>query len=254
MNKDILYSVVSSFATITLNRPEKLNAFRLQTLRELAAALKKADGDRQVRSVVITGAGTKAFCVGGDIEEMKGLTHKTAAPFIKALLAVWRAIRNSLKPVIAKVNGYCLGGGNEIQLMCDLTIASETAKFGQTGPKVGSVPLWGGTQLLPRLVGEKRAREIIFLCRQYPATEAKAMGLVNEVVPESEIDARVDEVCATIARMSPQSLRLAKKSLNADVERQLLRDARMLKEIYGSPELVEGMSAFLEKRLPRWRN
>lgn len=250
---DIRYESLANHALITLNRPEKLNAFRLQTLREFIAALKTADAERQVRSVVITGAGAKAFCVGGDIEEMKGLNRKTAAPFITALKNVWLGVRHLSKPLIAKVNGFCLGGGNEIQLMCDLTIASDRSIFGQTGPKVGSVPLWGGTQLLPRIVGEKKAREIVFLCRQYTAQEAKEMGLVNEVVPEAGLDAKVDEICATIAQMSPQSLRLAKRAFNADVDRQFLRDMKRLTNIYGSPELVEGMSAFLEKRAPRWK-
>jgi naphthoate synthase/2-ketocyclohexanecarboxyl-CoA hydrolase len=172
------------------------------------------------------------------------------------MLDLGAAIRNNGKPVIAAVNGYAIGGGHELHLMCDLTVASDRAIFGQVGPRVGSVPIWGATQYLPRLVGEKRAREILFLCRRYTAREAYEMGLVNTVVPHAELSAEVDRWCQEILDKSPQSLRIAKTALN--FESDLLYAAfahgmEMLALTYGNQENMEGVRAFLEKRPPDFR-
>lgn len=250
--KDILYKEEARMALITLNRPECLNAFRTQTLLELAQALKRAARDKSVGVIVLTGAGGKAFSVGGDITEMKELDRARGRVFVRHLGSLTKAFLTCPKPIIARVDGYCLGGGNEIQLFCDLTIASDRSFFGQTGPKVGSAPLWGGTQILPGLVGLKKAKEITFLCKHYRAEEAVAMGLINQCVPASELDRTVREVCQELLKKGPQSLKLAKKSLHGGLLRQVLQDLKSLQTIYGSPELKEGMAAFLEKREPRF--
>jgi 1,4-dihydroxy-2-naphthoyl-CoA synthase len=171
--EDIIYEKNDGIARITINRPKVLNAFRSKTLDELAEAFDDAEGDGAIGVVVIT-----------DISEMGELNSSAGRVFLRKCLKTSTAIRNCSKPVIAMVRGYCLGGGHEIHLMCDLTIAAESAKFGQTGPTVGSVPVWGGTQMLPRVVGEKKAREIVFLCNRYTAEEAVEMGLVNKAVPD----------------------------------------------------------------------
>jgi naphthoate synthase/2-ketocyclohexanecarboxyl-CoA hydrolase len=172
------------------------------------------------------------------------------------MLALGAAMRNNGKPIIAAVNGYAIGGGHELHLMCDLTIASDRAIFGQVGPRVGSVPVWGATQLLPGLVGDKRAREILFLCRRYTAQEACEMGLVNRVVPHDELSAEVDRWCQEILDKSPQSLRIAKTALN--FQSDLLYAAythgvEMLALTYGNRENLEGVRAFLDKRPPNYR-
>ncbi|MBI2082592.1 MAG: enoyl-CoA hydratase/isomerase family protein [Deltaproteobacteria bacterium] len=252
MFHDILYKSGSGIATITLNRPEKLNAFRSQTIVELTTALARAIKDRAVGVIVITSAGGKAFCVGGDISEMKDLNRKKGRIFVQKLLRLSKIFLTSPKPIIAKVNGYCLGGGNEIQLFCDLTIASEKSIFGQTGPKVGSAPLWGGTQILPFLVGLKKAHEIIYLCRQYAAREAMEIGLINQVVPEISLDAIVERTCQEILEKGPQSLALARQALHEGLWPRLAKDLKKLGKIYGTPEVKEGMNAFLEKRPPNF--
>lgn len=249
---DILYESKSGIATLTLNRPEKLNCFRGQTLVEMAQALNRAERDPSIGVIVITGAGGKAFSVGGDIDEMRRLDKKSGRAFVQKLSHLAKLFLTGLKPIIAKVNGYCLGGGNEIQLFCDLTIASEKSIFGQTGPKVGSAPLWGGTQILPLLVGLKRAHEITFLCHQYPAREAKEIGLINQVVPEVGLDSAVERVCQEILEKSPQALALARRSFHQGLLPKIKQDLKKLARIYGSAELQEGMSAFLNKKKPQF--
>lgn len=247
---DILYEVRDGIATLTLNRPDKLNAFRGQTILELINAMIAAIKDRSVGVIVITGAGGKAFCVGGDISEMKNFNRKTGQDFVQKLLKLGRLFFDCPKPVIAKVNGYCIGGGNEIQLFCDLTVASDRSVFAQTGPKVGSAPLWGGSQILPGLVGLKKAKEISFICKQYTAPEAQEMGIINQVVPEADLDRTVNDLCRELLERSPQAIRLLKKSLHSDLFHQLQKDLLYLGKIYGTEELQEGMNAFLEKRPP----
>jgi dihydroxynaphthoic acid synthetase len=251
--EDVILEKKDGVSRITINRPKVLNSFRSKTLEEMAAALEDSASDRTIGVIVIAGAGGKAFCAGGDIAEMRELNSVTGAEFVKKLLRVTTSIRNSGKPVIAMVNGFCLGGGHEIHLQCDLTIASDKSKFGQTGPAVGSVPVWAGTQILPRLVGEKKAREIVFLCKQYTAQEALEMGLVNAVVPEENLEEETGKWCARILELSPQALKIAKLSFNFESDTlypSFLHGLELLRMSYDSAELKEGMSAFLEKRKP----
>ncbi|MBI5117256.1 enoyl-CoA hydratase/isomerase family protein [Candidatus Poribacteria bacterium] len=251
--EDITYEKKDGIARVTINRPKVLNAFRSKTLDELAFAFDDAGNDAGVGVVVLSGAGEKAFCAGGDISEMGELSPSAGRKFLGKCVKASTAIRNCSKPVIAMVRGYCMGGGHEIHLMCDLTIAGESAQFGQTGPTVGSVPIWGGTQMLPRVVGEKKAREIIFLCKRYSARQAEEMGLVNKVVPDDKLEEETMAWCKRILEMSPQALSVAKVSLNFESDllyASFVHGAEMLRLVYGTEEIKEGMSAFLQKRKP----
>lgn len=251
--EDIIYEKNGGVAQITINRPKKLNSFRSETLDELADAFDDASNDGAIGVVVLTGAGDKAFCAGGDISQMEELNSSAGRVFLRKCLKVSTAIRNCSKPVIAMVRGYCLGGGHEIHLMCDLTIAAESAQFGQTGPTVGSVPIWGGTQMLPRVVGEKKAREIIFLCNRYSAKEAVEIGLANKAVPDDKLEEETMAWCKRILQMSPQALSVAKVSLNFETDlmyASFMHGAEMLRLAYDGEEIKEGMNAFLEKRKP----
>ncbi len=251
--EDILYEKKDGVATLTINRPKSLNCFRSKTIEELTEVLKDASDDGKIGVIVITGAGEKAFCVGGDIEEMKDLNYRTGRVFINKFLNFLLLIRRAPKPVICAVKGYCLGGGNEINVSCDLTIATEDSKFGQVGPKVGSVPIIAGTQFLPRIVGEKRAREIVFLCEQYTAKEALEMGLINKVVQRDKFDSELKAWCDRILELSPQALRLAKVSFNFEGDAlypSFNHAVELICSIYNTEEIKEGMAAFLEKRKP----
>lgn len=254
--EDILYEVESGRATITINRPDRLNAFRVQTVRELAGAFESAADDESVGVIVLTGAGERAFCVGGDVRDPTRTTaEKRGLHHLHDRLAL--GIRNCGKPVIARVRGYCIGGGNELNVMCDLTLSGESGRFGQAGPKIGSAPLWWGCQMMPAVVGEKKAREILFLVRQYDAYEAMEMGLVNKVVPDDQLDDLVDEWCDEILRKSPQGLRLAKIAMNTATDAlyssvQHGLELVALNHVYG-PEPKEGIASFQEKRPADWR-
>lgn len=213
--EDIVYEKLTGYSIITFNRPEVLNAFRTRTLREVCEALERSELDDEVRVVVLTGAGDRAFCTGGDSKEVQ-----TGAGYEKEMdywhTRVHQSIRTLSKPVIAAVNGYAIGGGNVLVTICDLTIASENAIFGQAGPAVGSFDAGFGAGYLARIVGEKRAREIWFLCEQYTATEALSMGLVNKVVPKQELMKEVDSWCQRILSMSPTAIKFLKFAFNAD--------------------------------------
>lgn len=253
---DILYTKSDGIAIATINRPEVMNAVRGQTYAELATAVTDAAEDEEIGVIVLAGAGGRAFSSGGDVRSQSSRTVAAGRTHLRRLLNLSGALRNSGKPTIAKVDGYAIGGGHELHLMCDLTIASSRSTFGQVGPRVGSVPVWGGTQLLTRMVGEKRAREMIFLCHKYTADEALAMGLINKVVPHEELDAEVDKWCQEILDKSPEALRIAKIALN--FESDLLAPAythasEMLALTYGTEENGEGIAAFLEKRPPNYR-
>jgi len=251
--EDILYEKSDNVAKITINRPKVFNSFRTQTLEELTEAMKDAGDDSTVGVIVLTGSGGKAFCSGGDISEMVDLTPATGRIFVMKLFNFFSVIRSAPKPVLCAVDGYCLGGGNEINVTCDMTIATESSKFGQVGPSVGSIPVLAGTQQLPRLVGDKKAKEIIFLCKRYTAREAKEMGWINEVVPDGKLGEGIDEWTSRMLEMSPQSLRVAKISLNYESDQlysSFMHGIEMLSSTYGSDELREGMNAFLEKRKP----
>jgi naphthoate synthase len=247
---DVLYDKREGVAWITINRPEVRNAFRTRTVAELTDAFEDARWDRTVGVVVLTGAGDRAFCAGGDQKE-RGEGGYAADQRPMDVEALHSAIRHIPKPVIAMVNGYAIGGGHVLHVLCDLSIAADTAVFGQTGPRVGSVDAGHGTGFLARVVGEKKAREIWYLCRQYSAQEALAMGLVNTVVPAAELRAEVERWCAELLAKSPTALALAKQSFNVDSEQragvaQLAHTALNL--YYQTEEAMEGRNAFVEKR------
>jgi dihydroxynaphthoic acid synthetase len=254
--EDILYEVGGGRATITINRPDRLNAFRGQTMVELCEAFESAADDESVGVIVFTGAGERAFCVGGDVREpTRTMREKRAGHVIGPRLA--SAMRNNGKPIICRVRGWCIGGGNELNMVSDLTITDTTGRFGQAGPKIGNAPLWWGCQLIPAVVGEKKAREVLFLTRWYTAQEALAMGLVNAVVEPEELDAEVDRWCDQILRRSPQGLRLAKIALNAATDALYSStnhgmELMALNHVYG-PEPQEGIASFQEKRPADWR-
>jgi len=253
--QDLLYEEKDGVATITINRPEKYNAFRGQTAEELIQAFTKAGWNKDIGVVVLAGAGDKAFSTGGDQSAHEGQYdgRGTIGMPVEELHSV---IRDIPKPVIAKVQGFAIGGGNVLAVLCDLTIASDKAQFGQVGPKVGSVDPGWGTAYLARVVGEKKAREIWYLCRRYTADEALAMGLINCVVPHEELDAEVDKWCAEIMEKSPTALAIAKRSFNADSDN--IRGIggtglQTLSLYYATDESKEGVNAFLEKRKPDFR-
>lgn len=253
--QDITYDVREMAAWITINRPEKYNAFRGQTCEELIHALNKAGWDKAIAAIVLTGAGAKAFCTGGDQSAHDGAYdgRGTIGLPVEELQSL---IRDVPKPVIARVNGFAIGGGNVLVTCCDLAIASSNAVFGQVGPKVGSVDPGFGTALLARVVGEKKAREIWMLCRRYSAEQALQMGLINAVVPPEHLDEEVDRWCAEIAALSPTAIAIAKKSFNLDSES--IRGIsgigmQALSLFYQTEESKEGVKAFLEKRPPKFR-
>ncbi len=265
---DILYEKRDGIAWITINRPEVRNAFRTRTVHELTDAFQDARWDPGVGVVVLTGAGDKAFCSGGDQKE-RGTggyiadgdrpavggeeVPPTSRHFSRPMYVdgLHSAIRHCPKPVIAMVNGYAIGGGHVLHILCDLSIASENAIFGQTGPRVGSVDAGHGTGYLARVVGEKKAREIWYLCRQYGAQEALRMGLVNKVVPLSDLRAEVEQWCKELLEKSPTALALAKQSFNVDSEpRAGVAEfaSTALNLYYQTEEAMEGRNAFVEKR------
>lgn len=254
---DILYDKRDGVAWITINRPEVRNAFRAQTVDEMVAAFRDAWADGDVGVVVLTGAGDKAFCSGGDQKERGSGGYAAGASGIGMDVAsLHGVIRNIPKPVIAMVNGYAIGGGHVLHVLCDLSIAADTAIFGQTGPRVGSVDPGFGTAYLARVVGEKKAREIWYLCRQYTAQDALQMGLVNKVVPAAHLRGEVEQWCRELLEKSPTALKLAKYSFNADTD-HIHGITEMgfsaLELYYQTPEALEGRNAFVEKRQPDFR-
>lgn len=255
--QDIVYEVADHVATITLNRPEVYNAFRGRTCEELIHAFGRAGYDRDIGVIVLTGAGSRAFCTGGDQSDHDGQYRGERGVIGMPIDEVQSVIRDVPKPVIAKVRGYAIGGGNVLAALCDLTVASENAIFGQVGPKMGSVDPGFGTAYLARVIGEKRAREMWYLCQRYTAQEAFAMGLANKVVPDDELDAAVDAWCAELVKRSPMAIALAKRSINADTES--IRGIGGLGMLglslyYGTDESKEGVEALQAKREPNFRN
>jgi 2-ketocyclohexanecarboxyl-CoA hydrolase len=253
--QDILYEKRDGIATITINRPKVLNAFRAETIEEMLEAMRDAEDDDEIGVVVLGGAGNRAFCSGGDNSSRDGGYGGRGLVGLP-IEELHTAIRDCRKPVIAKVQGYAIGGGNVLATVCDLTIASEKAVFGQVGPRVGSVDPGWGTAFLARHVGDKRAREIWFLCRRYTAAEAFQMGLANKVVPADQLDAEVEAWCREILALSPTAIAIAKRSFNADSENIRGIGAlgfEALALYYNTGEAKEGTQAFLEKRRPDFR-
>ncbi len=254
--KEILFESYNHIAKITINRERYRNAFTPLTTLELSQAFSYCRESSDIRVVILTGAGDKAFCSGGDmhVKGHGGYIDEQGMPRL-SVLDVQMQIRRLPKPVIAMVNGYAIGGGHVLHVVCDLTIASENAIFGQTGPKVGSFDAGFGSSYLARIVGQKKAREIWFLCRQYDANEAERMGLVNKVVPLDRLEDTCVEWAETMMERSPLALRMIKAGLNAELDGQagiqeLAGDATML--YYTMDEAQEGGKAFLEKRKPNF--
>ena len=252
--KDIRFDFFEGIAKITINRPEVYNAFRPETNIEMINAMEIARERGEIGVVVLTGEGDKAFCSGGDqnVKGVGGYVGEDGVPRLN-VLDLHRAIRNIPKPVIAMVNGYAIGGGHVLHVVCDLTLAADNARFGQTGPKVGSFDAGFGSSFLASHVGQKKAREIWFLCEQYTAHEAEKMGMVNKVVPLAELENETIKWCQTILKRSPLAIRMIKRGLNAELDGQrglmeFAGDATLM--YYLMEEAQEGKNAFLEKRDP----
>lgn len=252
---DIRFDTAEGIARITINRPEVRNAFRPETVNELIDAFHRAHLDANIGAVILTGAGTEAFCAGGDQRvrgDDGGYHDATGTPHLN-VLDLQRQIRSLPKPVIAMVAGWAIGGGHVLHVVCDLTIAADNARFGQVGPRVGSFDAGLGAGLLARIVGLKKAKEIWFLCRQYDALQALEMGLVNAVVPLAQLEETTVAWCREILRLSPTALRCLKAGFNADTDgllgiQELAGNATGL--YYMTPEGQEGRDAWLEKRAP----
>jgi naphthoate synthase len=254
--EDILYETWDGIAKITINRPEVRNAFRPVTVKEMSRAFDVARDDPKIGVVILTGAGTAAFCSGGD-QKVRGDDGYVDAGGTGRLnvLDLQIQIRRLPKPVVAMVAGYAIGGGHVLHVVCDLTIAADNARFGQTGPRVGSFDGGYGAGLLARIVGQKKAREIWFLCEQYDAQQALDMGLVNKVVPLAELERETVAWCRRMLELSPLSLRLMKAGLNAADDglagiQQLAGDATLL--FYLTEEAQEGRDAYVQKRKPNF--
>lgn len=250
----LLEKTADGIAKITINRPEVRNAFRPQTVHELKDAFEICREDSEVGAVILTGQGKEAFCAGGDqkVRGHAGYVGSDGVPRLN-ILDVQKQIRSMPKPVVAMVAGYAIGGGHVLHVVCDLTIAADNARFGQTGPKVGSFDGGLGSSYLARIVGQKKAREIWYLCRQYDAKQALEMGLVNHVVPYEDLEVETMKWCREMLQHSPLALRCLKAALNADCDGQvglldLAGNATLL--YYMSEEAKEGKQAFVEKRQP----
>ncbi|PIC64264.1 1,4-dihydroxy-2-naphthoyl-CoA synthase [Sporosarcina sp. P13] len=251
---DIKYEMYNGIAKITINRPEVRNAFRPKTVMELIDAFSRARDDNRIGVIVLTGEGEKAFCSGGDqsVRGHGGYVGEDEIPRLN-VLDLQRLIRVIPKPVVAMVAGYAIGGGHVLHVVCDLTIAADNARFGQTGPTVGSFDAGYGSGYLARIIGHKKAREIWYLCRQYDAQEALDMGLVNTVVPYEQLEDETVQWCEEMLSKSPTALRFLKAAMNADTDglaglQQLAGDATLL--YYTTDEAKEGRDAFKEKRTP----
>lgn len=236
---------------LRLNRPERMNAYDRTTVDELIAAFRT---HIDARVVVITGTG-RAFCAGGYLADLAEPDFWELRAMFTGSLELFDAIRNAPMPVIAAVNGGAFGGGNELVVCCDMAIAAESAQFGQTGVKVGSAPVLGGTNLLAMTVGEKKAKEVSFLCRKYSAAEALDLGWINEVVPDDELEAEVDRWCQELLAMSARYLEVAKASSNVmyhQMRDNMVQSLGALIQAIGSPDMREGAAAFMEKRRPEF--
>lgn len=253
--EDIVYEVKDRVATIRINRPEVYNAFRIKTMEELTRAFDLADADASIRVVILTGTGDKAFSTGGDVAMESEFDGDTGRHVGRLLIRLAEAIRGTGKPVIAKIRGWCVGGGNELNLLCDLSLATRGSRFAHTDARLGNSPIWYATQLLPLHMSDKRAREVVMLGKTYSAEEAERLGWINEVVDDDKLDATVDEWCQRLIASSSQSLRLSKVSMN-QMSDMMLNSVRQgfetLSYIHDTAEFHEGTAAFLEKRPPKF--
>ncbi len=252
--KYIIYEKNEGVATITLNRPEALNAFSEEVINEVIRALEDVKADENIRVVVLTGAGEKAFSAGADIKAMKGMNALKARKLSQTGEKLCVALENLEKPVIAAINGYALGGGLEVAMACDLRIASENARMGQTEINIGLIPGWGGTQRLTRLIGMTKAKELVFTGKIIDAKTAEQLGLVNMVVPQDKFRETVQQFAVELAQKAPVAIKVAKALINKGAEASLDAALALESEGFGvvasSEDLQEGVSAFIEKRKP----
>ncbi len=251
--KEILFEIKNKVAWISINRPEVRNAFREQTLDEMRDAVLSTRNDPSIVCVVIRGAGDKAFSAGGDFHAMMRIDWQNAAHWNDRMLGLAMACRGIPIPVVAMVHGYCMGGGHELALWCDLVIAADDAVFGQSGAVVGACPTVGATQYLPQLIGSRLAKEMIFMARRFTAQEAVNIGLINRVVPKADLESETQKWCEGMIERSGQTIRMVKKSLNHDSDALYAswqHGMELLAHVWGTDECMEGMNAFLEKRKP----
>jgi len=255
--KNILYEKSEGIATITINRPEKLNAMDQETIQEILSALDDAEKDENIRVVVITGAGDRAFSAGADISGMKGRTPLDSRKSSQLGQQPMNRVEDLEKPVIAAINGYALGGGLELAMACDFRIASENARLGQPEINIGLVPGWGGTQRLPRFVGKALAKEMIFTGRMIDAKIAEQHGLVNKVVPAAQLKSAVQELATELLNKPPVAIKVAKQLINNSTETNLRIGLTHESEAFGilgsTEDFKEGTTAFLEKRKPKFK-
>ncbi|MEM2106147.1 MAG: enoyl-CoA hydratase-related protein [Candidatus Bathyarchaeia archaeon] len=255
--KYIIYEKSEGVATITLNRPEALNAFSKEVVEEVLNAIGDAKEDENVRVVVLTGTGEKAFSAGADIKAMKGMNALKARELSLMGEKLCLALENLEKPVIAAINGYALGGGLEVAMACDIRIASENARMGQTEINIGLIPGWGGTQRLTRLVGATKAKELIFTGKMIDAKTAEQIGLINMVIPQSNFREAVRQFALELAQKAPVALKIAKALINKGAEASLDVALALEREGFGvvasTEDLQEGVSAFTEKRKPMFK-
>ena len=255
--KNILYEKSEGIATITINRPEKLNAMDQETIQEILSALDDAEKDENIRVVVITGAGDRAFSAGADISGMKGRTPLDSRKSSQLGQQPMNRVEDLEKPVIAAINGYALGGGLELAMACDFRIASENARLGQPEINIGLVPGWGGTQRLPRFVGKALAKEMIFTGRMIDAKTAEQHGLVNKVVPAAQLKSAVQELATELLNKPPVAIKVAKQLINNSTETNLRIGLTHESEAFGilgsTEDFKEGTTAFLEKRKPKFK-
>jgi enoyl-CoA hydratase len=253
----IIYEKSEGIATITLNRPEALNAWSKELAKEFLTAMDGARRDENVKVVVVTGAGEKAFSAGADIKAMKGMNALKARALSQMGYEVCNAIENIEKPVIAAINGYALGGGMEVSMACDFRIASEKARMGQTEINIGLIPGWGGTQRLTRLVGKAKAKELVYTGKIIDANTACQWGIVNKVVPVEEFMTTVQQFAKELAGKAPVALKVAKSLIDTGADVDLKAALALEREGFGvvasSEDLQEGVSAFIEKRKPAWK-
>jgi enoyl-CoA hydratase len=255
--ENTLYEKEDGIATITINRPEALNALNKQAVQEISARLDEAEEDETVKVIVITGAGDKGFCVGLDLKAVRGISAVDGMNLSLLGQKLTKKIEELRKPVIAAINGYALGGGLEMAMSCDLRIASENARMGQTELNVGLIPGWGGTQRLPRLVGRAMAKELIFTGKMIDAKTAKQLGLLNEVVPPDELKSAVKKFAAELITKPPVGLQLAKQLINSSIEtdltKGLIQEAQAFGVLASTEDFDEGVAAFIEKRKPKFK-
>lgn len=255
--KYIIYEKSEGIATITLNRPEALNAFNKEVVDEVLQALEDVKNDENVRVIVLTGAGEKAFSAGADIKTMKGFNALKGRELSLMGEKLCSALENLEKPVIAAINGYALGGGLEVAMACDIRIASEKARMGQTEINIGLIPGWGGTQRLTRLIGKTKAKELIFTGKMIDAKTAEQLGLVNMVVPEDKFRETVRQFAEELAAKAPVALKVAKALINKGADMSLDAAIALEREGFGvvasTEDLQEGVSAFMEKRKPMFK-